>query len=63
MIYCQFLLFFEVPKKKEKYFTSKKGIVPFALTSQVLQQSEWTPEVINQRQMSSIQNLREVWRL
>ena len=54
---------YDFDKKKEKYFTSKKGIVPFALTSQVLQQSEWTPEVINQRQISSIQSLRAIWRL
>jgi hypothetical protein len=54
---------YDFDKKKEKYFTSKKGIVPFALTSQVLQQSEWTPEVINQRQIGSIQSLRAIWRL
>lgn len=54
---------YDFDKKKEKYFTSNRGIVPFALTSQVLQQSEWTPEVINQRQISSIQSLREIWRL
>jgi uncharacterized protein with ParB-like and HNH nuclease domain len=54
---------YDFDKKKEKYFTSRKGIVPFALTSQVLQQSEWTPEVINQRQISSIQSLRAIWRL
>ncbi|MEI6329736.1 MAG: DUF262 domain-containing protein [Pseudanabaena sp.] len=54
---------YDFEKKKEKYFTSKRGIVPFALTSQVLQQSEWTSGVINQRQISSIQSLRAIWRL
>jgi uncharacterized protein with ParB-like and HNH nuclease domain len=54
---------YDFDKKKERYFTSKNGIVPFALTSQVLQQTEWTPDVINQRQISCIQSLRSVWRL
>jgi uncharacterized protein with ParB-like and HNH nuclease domain len=54
---------YDFDKKKEKYFTSNMGIVPFALTSQVLQQSEWTPEVITQRQISSIQRLRAIWHL
>lgn len=54
---------YDFDKKKEKYFISNKGISPFALTSQVLQQSEWTPDVINQRQVSSLQSLRKLWRL
>lgn len=54
---------YEFEKKKQKYFASKKGISPFALTSQVLQQSEWTPEAIEQRQASSLQSLRTIWRL
>ncbi|MCF2149155.1 DUF262 domain-containing HNH endonuclease family protein [Desmonostoc muscorum LEGE 12446] len=54
---------YDFAKKKEKYFLGKKGISPFVLTTQVLQQSEWTPEVIQQRQEDCLQSLREIWRL
>ncbi|MEI1376888.1 DUF262 domain-containing HNH endonuclease family protein [Nostoc sp. UHCC 0926] len=54
---------YDFDKKKEKYFAGKKGISPFVLTTQVLQQSEWTPAVIEQRQEDSLQSLRKIWRL
>jgi len=54
---------YDFDKKKEKYFLSKKGVSPFVLTTQVLQQSEWTPEVIKQRQEDCLQSLRKLWRL
>ncbi|MCC5644538.1 DUF262 domain-containing HNH endonuclease family protein [Nostoc sp. CHAB 5824] len=54
---------YDFDKKKEKYFVGKKGISPFVLTTQVLQQSEWTPGVIEQRQEDSLQSLRKIWRL
>lgn len=54
---------YDFDKKKEKYFVGKKGISPFVLTTQVLQQSEWTPAVIEQRQEDSLQSLRKIWRL
>lgn len=54
---------YDFARKKERYFTGQRGISPFALTSQVLQKSEWTPEVINQRQLSSLQTLKKIWRL
>lgn len=53
---------YDFDRKKEKYFDSQRG-VPFILTSQVLRQSEWTPAVIQQRQASSLQTLRRLWRL
>jgi hypothetical protein len=49
--------------KKQKYFTTKTGISPFALTTQVLNQQEWTPEVIDRRQKELISVLKKVWRL
>ncbi|MEW5859190.1 MAG: HNH endonuclease family protein, partial [Cyanobacteriota bacterium] len=52
---------FEV--KKQKYFTTKKGVSPFALTTQVLMEQEWTPEVIETRQKKLIGVLKKVWRL
>ncbi|MBW4456175.1 MAG: hypothetical protein KME55_27690 [Nostoc indistinguendum CM1-VF10] len=33
------------------------------LTTQVLQQSGWTPAVIEQQQEDSLQSLRKIWRL
>lgn len=54
---------YDFDKKKKKYFVSNTSIVPFVLTTQVLQQSEWTPAVIKQRQEDSLQSLRKIWRL
>lgn len=49
--------------KKQKYFTTKTGVSPFALTTQVLKEQEWTPEVIEQRQKDLIGVLKKVWGL
>ncbi|MBW4544614.1 MAG: DUF262 domain-containing HNH endonuclease family protein [Symplocastrum torsivum CPER-KK1] len=49
--------------KKQKYFTTKTGVSPFALTTQVLNEQEWTPEVIEQRQKELIGVLKKVWLL
>ncbi|MEQ9620818.1 DUF262 domain-containing protein [Coleofasciculus chthonoplastes] len=49
--------------KKQKYFTTKTGVSPFALTTQVLNEQEWTPEVIERRQKKLIDKLKEVLRL
>lgn len=54
---------YEFDKKKERYFTGKIGVAPFALTTQVLSQSEWTPETVQKRQDDSLQILKEIWRL
>ena len=54
---------YEFEKKKEKYFTSGNGVSAFAITTQVLQQKEWTPEIIDERQAALISKLRFVWRL
>ncbi|MBE9005747.1 DUF262 domain-containing protein [Fortiea sp. LEGE XX443] len=54
---------YDFEKKKQKYFTTKKGICNFALTTQVLMEKEWTPEVIERRQKLLIEKLKKVWRL
>ncbi|MHC5720946.1 MAG: GmrSD restriction endonuclease domain-containing protein, partial [Nostoc sp.] len=54
---------YDFTKKKQTYFTSKTGVANFALTTQVLMEQEWTPEVINKRQKQLIDKLKEVWRL
>jgi hypothetical protein len=46
-----------------EYFTGRGGVVPFALTSQVLQHAEWTPEVLKARQEELLGVLFEEWRL
>ncbi|MFD7659143.1 DUF262 domain-containing protein [Actinosynnema sp. NPDC059797] len=52
---------FEV--KKQKYFTGKKGVAPFALTIQVLQHEEWTPDVLEARQRQLLDVLKKEWQL
>lgn len=48
--------------KKQKYFQSG-GVATFALTSQVLVESEWTPAVLKRRQEDLIARMKKVWRL
>lgn len=47
----------------ERYFTSKKGVSTFALTSQVLNEPKWTPDVVARRQVSALEALKKVWSL
>lgn len=54
---------YDFATKKAKYFTGRGGVVPFALTSQVLQHTEWTPEVLKARQEELLGVLFEEWRL
>ncbi|GAA3735218.1 hypothetical protein HDA32_003964 [Spinactinospora alkalitolerans] len=54
---------YDFGQKKAKYFIGKKGIVTFALTSQVLNHGEWTPDVLEGRQEELLQALREEWDL
>ena len=54
---------YDFDKKKESYFATSKGVSPFALTTQVLQKTEWTPAIINQRQKELLQKLKTLWRL
>lgn len=49
--------------KKLKYFTGKDGISPFALTTQVLRENVWTPEVIERRQTELIDCFKRLWQL
>lgn len=53
---------YEFPNKKTAYFT-KGGVSPFALTTQVLQHQEWTPEVVEQRQLELLEKLELHWNL
>lgn len=50
-------------EKKKRYFTSKNGVSTFALTSQVLNETSWTPEVVARRQTETMATLKKLWSL
>ena len=54
---------FDFERKKRTYFAMKDGISPFAITTQVLQEDEWTPQVVERRQRELLGQLQHVWRL
>lgn len=49
--------------KQQRYFTGPDGTSPFALTTQVLVESRWTPEVLAARQQDLVRHLAAVWDL
>lgn len=53
---------FEFERKKNEYFCHG-GVSRYALTTQVLNEKEWTPQVVEARQKLLIDTLRKVWRL
>lgn len=53
---------YEFERKKAAYFT-KGGVCAFALTTQVLQQSSWTEEMLQTRQDAMLTLLEAHWRL
>jgi len=54
---------YDFAKKKATYFAGHGGVSPFALTTQVLHEREWTPEVVERRQTDLIAHLRALWQL
>ncbi|WP_170287618.1 DUF4357 domain-containing protein [Aquibacillus halophilus] len=54
---------FDFEKKKASYFQASSGVTSFALTSQVIQMNEWTPEVVKKRQHQLLQLLVDTWGL
>jgi hypothetical protein len=40
---------YDFDRKKRTYFATRDGVSPFALTTQVLQEKSWTPEVVERR--------------
>lgn len=54
---------FEFEAKKVKYFTGKYGVAPFPITIQVVNQTTWTPEILQARQRELINQLRVEWEL
>ncbi len=53
---------FDFDEKKKTYFT-KGGVSPFPLTTQVISESGWTPDVLRKRQRSMLTILMKAWRL
>ena len=53
---------YEFERKKSEYF-QKHGTTTFALTTKVVDQSEWTPTILKCRQQELIGALRNHWRL
>ena len=53
---------YEFQRKKSEYF-QKNGTTSFALTTQVVDESEWTPTILERRQSELIDALKKEWRL
>lgn len=49
--------------KKRKYFATRNGTSPFALTTGVLQADVWTPAVVEDRQRRLIERFKQGWDL
>ncbi|MBY0053380.1 DUF262 domain-containing protein [Brevibacillus agri] len=54
---------YDFQKKKASYFQTSNGISSFALTTQVIQEKEWTPDVLKKRQKKLIDLLKNAWNL
>jgi hypothetical protein len=53
----------EFLEKKSKYFSTRAGVSNFALTSKVLSETMWTPEILQRRQAELIGAVEVLWRL
>ena len=53
---------YEFDRKKGEYF-QQRDVSPFPITTQVLRETEWTPEVLKRRQQELINVLKKEWRL
>ena len=53
---------FEFDRKKDEYF-KRDGFPPFPLTMPVLNETEWTPAVLDARQEMLLGRLKEAWML
>ena len=51
---------YDFNRKKEAYF-QRGGVATFALTTQVLSETDWAPEVLQRRQKRLINALKNEW--
>lgn len=54
---------YDFDRKKEKYFKNDDKTSPYALTTQVLNESVWTPDVVKSRQERLIGLFKKYWEL
>ena len=54
---------YEFERKKSAYFSGNNNISSYLLTTQVISESIWTPEVVERRQKSLIALLKNKWSL
>lgn len=54
---------YDFDEKKLKYFSASGGSAVFALTTQVLSEPTWTPEVVERRQKELVRRLATEWGL
>ncbi|UYG08058.1 DUF262 domain-containing protein [Halomonas sp. M4R1S46] len=52
---------YDFGKKKDAYFRGRSNVSSYALTSQVLGEDQWTPEVVQKRQADLIAVLADKW--
>ncbi|MDR5907787.1 DUF262 domain-containing HNH endonuclease family protein [Franzmannia qiaohouensis] len=52
---------YDFDKKKNAYFRGRSNVSSYALTSQVLGEDQWTPEVVKERQTDLIAVLADKW--
>jgi len=54
---------YDFARKKEAYFSGKKGVSSYVLTTQVLNSPAWTPDYLAKRQQELLDVLEDNWRL
>lgn len=54
---------YDFAKKKRSYFQNKGGITSYALTTQVVNEDSWTPEVVSRRQKALLRIFIQKWDL
>ena len=54
---------YDFARKKKEYFLTEDGVSPFALTTKVLEESQWTQDVLEKRQQELFKKLTTEWRL
>lgn len=54
---------YDFARKKELYYSSKKGVTTFSLTTEILKEKEWTPKSIELRQKVLLDRFKSHWDL
>ncbi|MBA0169103.1 DUF262 domain-containing protein [Pectobacterium sp. CFBP8739] len=54
---------FDFERKKNTYFVGNSGVSSYVLTTQVLNESEWTPSILEKRQLGLVELCKEHWKL